>query len=153
MRMVYKIGIQYGLLGQMRWDALHANDFDTAFAEVLSTGDDQLLVKLMDRTGPVIDQLTNEVACEVLHAVGQFLLEQNLLDICLSWSQQLLEIIMDHGPDSIPVPMELKRDLLLNLNEVSSTIELPDDWEGAAPEQLMEQLASAWEIDLQQFDK
>ncbi|CAM8906270.1 unnamed protein product [Rhodiola kirilowii] len=134
-------------------DALHVNDFDIAFAEVLSTGDDQLLVKLMDRTGPVIDQLTNEVACEVLHAVGQFLLEQNLLDICLSWSQQLLEIIMDHGPDSIPVPVELKRELLLNLNEVSSTIELPEDWEGAAPEQLMEQLASAWEIDLQQFDK
>uniref|UniRef100_A0A7N0URG8 TOG domain-containing protein n=1 Tax=Kalanchoe fedtschenkoi TaxID=63787 RepID=A0A7N0URG8_KALFE len=134
-------------------DALHVGDFDSAFAEVLSTGDDQLLVKLMDRTGPVIDQLTNEVACEVLHAVGQYLLEHNLLDICLAWTQQLVEIILDHGPDSVPVPLEVKRELLLNLYDVSSTIELPEDWEGAAPEQLMEQLASAWEIDLQQFDK
>uniref|UniRef100_A0A7N0TZU4 TOG domain-containing protein n=1 Tax=Kalanchoe fedtschenkoi TaxID=63787 RepID=A0A7N0TZU4_KALFE len=133
-------------------DALHVGDIDTAFAEVLSTGDDQLLVKLMDRTGPVIDQLTNEVACEVLHAVGQFLLEHNLLDICLSWTQQLAELILDHGPDSIPIPVEVKRQLLLNLNEVSSTMELPEDWEGAAPE-LLEQLASAWEIDLQHVDK
>lgn len=64
---------------------------------------------------------------------------------------QLVEIVLDLGPDSIPVPEEVKRDLLLNLNEVSSTVELPEDWEGAAPELLMEQLASAWEIDLQQF--
>ena len=42
-------------------DAVHVGDVDTAFAEVLSTGDDLLLVKLMDRTGTVIDQLSSEV--------------------------------------------------------------------------------------------
>lgn len=70
-------------------DALQVGDMDTAYAEVLSTGDDLLLVKLMDRSGPVIDQLTNEVASEVMHAVSQFLSEQNLFDICLSWVQQV----------------------------------------------------------------
>ncbi|XP_024018608.1 microtubule-associated protein TORTIFOLIA1 [Morus notabilis] len=69
-------------------DALQVGDMDTAYAEVLSTGDDLLLVKLMDRSGPVIDQLTNEVVSEVMHAVNQFLSEQNLFDICLSWVQQ-----------------------------------------------------------------
>lgn len=70
-------------------DALHVGDMDSAFAEVLSTGDDQLLIKLMDRSGPVFDQLSNEVAIEVLQAISQFILEQNLYDISLSWIQQV----------------------------------------------------------------
>lgn len=70
-------------------DALQVGDMDSAYAEVLSTGDDILLVKLMDRTGPVVDQLSNEVAGEILHAVGQFLPEQTLFDISLSWVQQV----------------------------------------------------------------
>lgn len=74
-------------------DALHVGDMDSAFAEVLSTGDDLLLVKLMDRSGPVIDQLSSEVANEVLNAVAQFLTEQNLFDICLSWIQQVCMLL------------------------------------------------------------
>lgn len=70
-------------------DALHVGDMDSAFAEVLSTGDDLLLVKLMDRSGPVIDQLSNEVASEILNAISQLIMEQNLFDICLYWVQQV----------------------------------------------------------------
>ncbi|PKI55864.1 hypothetical protein CRG98_023745 [Punica granatum] len=134
-------------------DALHVGDIDTAYAEVLSTGDDLLLVKLMDRSGPTVDQLSNEVATEVLHAVAQFLQEQNLFDVCLSWIQQLFEMVLENGPNSVPLPTEVKKELLFNLHETSSAIDPPDDWEGAAPDQLLLQLASAWGIDLQQFDK
>lgn len=70
-------------------DALQVGDMDSAYAEVLSTGDDLLLVKLMDRSGPVVDQLSNEIACEVMQVVIQFLSEKNLFDICLSWIQQV----------------------------------------------------------------
>ncbi|CAK9179621.1 unnamed protein product, partial [Ilex paraguariensis] len=134
-------------------DALHVGDIDLAFAEVLSARDDLLLVKLMDRSGPVIDQLSTEVASEVLHAVAQFLLEQNLSDICLSWIQQLVDVAMENGSDVLGIPMEVKRELLLNLHEASSTIDLPEEWEGATLDQLLLQLASAWEIDLQQLGK
>ncbi|KAI7727245.1 hypothetical protein M8C21_033373 [Ambrosia artemisiifolia] len=134
-------------------DAVHVGDADTAFAEVLSTGDDLLLVKLMDRTGPVIDQLSSEVGTEVLHAVAQFLPDQNVFDICLSWLQQLLDMIVENGTDNVEVPMELKREILVNLNEAASTIEAPEDWEGMVPDQLLLQLASAWDIDLQQLEK
>lgn len=65
------------------------HDINMAFGEVLSTGDDFSLVKLMDKTGPVIDLLSADVANEVLCAVAQFLLEPNLFDICLSWIQQV----------------------------------------------------------------
>nr|KYP60881.1 Microtubule-associated protein TORTIFOLIA1 [Cajanus cajan] len=132
-------------------DALQVGDVDSAFAEVLSTGDDILLVKLMDRTGPVIDQLSSEVACEIVNAIGQFLLDQNMYDICLSWIQQLLEIVLENGPDTFSIPMEVKKELLLNLHEAST--DTAEAWEGVQPDQLLLQMASAWEIDLQQHDK
>lgn len=129
-------------------DALQVGDTDSAYAEVLSTGDDFLLVKLMDRSGPVIDQLSIEVASEVLHAIAQLLPEQNLFDICLLWIQQVLEMVLENGPNCVDIPMEVKKELLLNLQETSSTLDPSDEWEGATPEQLLLQLASAWEIDL-----
>ncbi|KAL4201133.1 hypothetical protein AMTRI_Chr02g257080 [Amborella trichopoda] len=133
-------------------DSLHAGDVDSAYAEVLSTGDDILLVKLMDRSGPMIDQLSNEIAIEVLHAAGQLLHEQSFLDIGLSWIQQLLDLVVDNGADYLGIPFEEKRGLLFSLYEASE-LEMPEDWEGASPDELIMQLAAAWGIDLQQFDK
>lgn len=131
-------------------DAIQVGDMDTAYSEVVSTGDDSLLVKLMDRSGPVFDQLSNEVAVEVLNAIMPFVVEQNLFDLCLSWVQQLLDLVVENGPDIFSIPIEVKRDLLFSLHDASSSIELPEDWDGATPDQLMLQLASAWDIDLQQ---
>ncbi|XP_021892931.1 microtubule-associated protein TORTIFOLIA1-like [Carica papaya] len=133
--------------------ALQVGDVDSAYAEVASSGDDLLLVKLMDRTGPIIDQLSSEIANEVLQAIGQFLMDQNLFDICLSWIQQLVEVVLENGPDVLSIHMELKKELLLNLHEASSTMDPPEDWEGPTPDQLLMQLASAWGIELQQFEK
>ncbi|KAF7831386.1 microtubule-associated protein TORTIFOLIA1-like [Senna tora] len=134
-------------------DALQVGDIDSAYAEVLSTGDDALLVKLMDRSGPVLDQLSSEIVCEMLHCIGQFLLEQNLYDVCLCWIQQLVEIVMENGPDVFGIPMDLKKETLLNLHEASSTIDTAENWEGVPPDQLLLQLASSWGIDLHQHDK
>lgn len=66
---------------------------------------------------------------------------------------QLVDFVGESGPDVLGTPMEVKREILLNLNEASSTIDPPEDWEGASPDQLLLQLASAWEIDLQQLEK
>ncbi|KAF5478873.1 hypothetical protein F2P56_005400 [Juglans regia] len=134
-------------------DALQVGDVDSAYADVLSTGDSYLLVKLMDRSGPVLDQLSNEVATEILLAVAQFLLEQNLFDFCLSWIHQLVEMVLENGPHVLSIPMEVKKELVMNLNEASSTMDPPEDWEGATPDQLLLQLASAWGVNLQQHEK
>ncbi|CAN0901056.1 Microtubule-associated protein TORTIFOLIA1 [Linum grandiflorum] len=136
-------------------DALKVGDMDTAYAELCWSGDEQLLVKMMLRTGPVMDQVTNETACEILHAIAQLLLDHNLFDLCFSWIHQLVDIVMENGSDVMAIPMELKRELLLNLNEAASTaMEQVEEWEGVSPDQLLLQLASAWGIQLrQQFDK
>uniref|UniRef100_A0A1J3IS96 Microtubule-associated protein TORTIFOLIA1 n=1 Tax=Noccaea caerulescens TaxID=107243 RepID=A0A1J3IS96_NOCCA len=133
--------------------SLRVGDIDSAYAEVLCAGDQHLIIKLMDRTGPSIDQMSNDIANEALNFIAQFLLDQNLYDICLSWIQQLLEVVLQDGPDTFGVPMELQTEILFNLQDACSTMDPPEDWEGPAPEQLVMQLASVWEIDLQQFDK
>ncbi|CAH8275209.1 unnamed protein product [Arabidopsis lyrata] len=133
--------------------SLRVGDIDAAYAEVLCAGDQHLIIKLMDRTGPSLDQMSNEIANEALNFIAQFLLDHNLYDICLSWSQQLLELVLQDGADTFGVPVELKTEILYNLQDACSTMDPPEDWEGPAPEQLVVQLASVWEIDLQQFDK
>ena len=62
-------------------------------------------------------------------------------------------MIVENGTDMVGIPMEVKRQILVNLNEASSTIEPPEDWEGLVPDQLLLQLASAWDIDLNQLEK
>ncbi|KAK9072279.1 hypothetical protein SSX86_008712 [Deinandra increscens subsp. villosa] len=128
-------------------------DINMAFSEVLSSGDDLLLVKLMDKTGPVIDRLSGDVANEVLFAVAQFLLEPNLFDICLSWIQQLLDMMTENGKDFLGVSVELKMEILMNLSEASSSVNPPENWEGLIPDQVLLQLALAWDINLQQLQK
>ncbi|CAF2150169.1 unnamed protein product [Brassica rapa] len=133
--------------------SLRVGDVDSAYAEVLCAGDQHLIIKLMDKTGPSLDQMSNEIANEALNFIAQFLLDHNLYDICLSWIQQLLELVLQDGADTFGVPMELKSDILFNLQDACSTMDPPEEWEGPAPEELVMQLASVWEIDLQQFDK
>ena len=60
---------------------------------------------------------------------------------------------MENGPDAFGIPMEVKKELLLNLHEALSSTDTARDWDGVPPDQILLQLASAWEIDLQQHDK
>ncbi|KAG1347324.1 putative Microtubule-associated protein TORTIFOLIA1 [Cocos nucifera] len=133
-------------------DSIHIGDMDSAYAEVLCTGDDLLLVKLMYKSGPVVDQLSSEIASEVLRMVGQFLMEQSLFDIALMWLQQLTDLVIENGADVLSIPIEGKREILLNLHQTSA-IEPSEDWEGPTPDQIMMQLASSWGINLQQLIK
>ena len=57
---------------------------------------------------------------------------------------------MENGSDYLGIPLDAKQDLLLGLHDATA-IELPDDWEGATPMQIMKQLASSWRIDVQQL--
>ncbi|CAL9777860.1 unnamed protein product [Musa acuminata subsp. burmannicoides] len=124
-------------------DSLYVGDVDSAYAEILSTGDDLLLVKLMDKSGPVFDQLSNEIASEVFRAIGQFVLEESLFDIALSWLHQLSDLVVENGSEFLSIPLEWKREMLLNLREASVS-EPPEYWEGTPPDQLMMHLAAAW---------
>lgn len=60
---------------------------------------------------------------------------------------------MENGPHVFSIPMEMKEEFVSNLHEASTTMDPPEEWEGAMPEQLLLQLASTWGIDLQKHEK
>ncbi|KAJ8458199.1 hypothetical protein OPV22_031125 [Ensete ventricosum] len=103
-------------------DSLYVGDVDSAYAEILSA------------------------ASEVFRAIGQFVLEESLFDIALSWLQQLSDLVVENGGEFLSIPLEWKRAMLLNLHEASVSGEPPEYWEGTPPEQLMVHLASAWRL-------
>ncbi|CAH8321007.1 unnamed protein product [Eruca vesicaria subsp. sativa] len=63
--------------------SLRVGDIDSAYAEVLCAGDQHLIIKLMDKTGPSLDQISNEIANKALNFIAQFLLDHNLYDILI----------------------------------------------------------------------
>eukprot|EP01018_Ginkgo_biloba_P010378 Gb_31366 [translate_table: standard] len=152
-------GLQYNSTGQGKgpfwslWtramDCLQSGDIDSAYGEVLFTGDELLLVRLMSRSGPVLDQLSTGTVSDVLHAIGQLLQQQNFFDFGIHWIQQVADMVAENGPDCLGLSLEAKKELLLSIQE-SSGMEFPEDWEGNTVDELLLQLASAWSINLQQ---
>lgn len=130
-------------------ECLHSGDVDSAYNEVLFAGDEILLVRLMSRSGPVLDQLSTGTASEALHAIGQLLQQQRFFDFGIHWIQQVVDMVVESGPDCLGISLEVKKELLLSLQE-SSVMELPEDWEGNTVDELLIQLASAWSIELPQ---
>jgi hypothetical protein len=70
-------------------ECLHSGDVDSAYNEVLFVGDELLLVRLMSRSGPVLDQLSTGTASDALHAIGQLLQQQRFFDFGIHWIQQV----------------------------------------------------------------
>lgn len=65
---------------------------------------------------------------------------------------QLLVLLVENGADFLNIPLDWKREILLNLQKASA-FEPPEDWEGASPDQLVMHLASTWDLNLQQLIK
>jgi hypothetical protein len=63
---------------------------------------------------------------------------------------QLTELVSENGVDYLEIPPQGKREILLNLHEAPVS-EVPEDWDGATPDQILSQLATSWGINLQQL--
>lgn len=139
---------QFWTLWSRAMECLRSRDIDQAYVEVLCTGDELLLVRLMSRTGPVLDQLSTGTVNDVLHAIGKLLQQQSFFDFGISWIQQVSNMISESGLNCLELSLEAKKELLLCLQEASS-MDLPGGWDGNTVDELLHQLANAWSIDFQ----
>ncbi|MCO5564593.1 hypothetical protein L7F22_018258 [Adiantum nelumboides] len=139
---------QYWSLWSSAMEFVQAGDMESAYTEVLCAEDERMLVRLMSRTGPVLDQLTVTTASEVLRAIGALLQHQSYFDFCLCWIQQAADIMADNGSDCLDISLDAKKELLMALQETSS-MALPDGWLGSSIDELLQQLALAWSIDME----
>lgn len=65
-------------------------DLDSAYVEALNCGDELVLVDLLDKTGPVLESLSNRTANDVLGTLAFFLSEQQFMNSIIPWLQQVI---------------------------------------------------------------
>ncbi|KAL6985037.1 hypothetical protein U1Q18_018416 [Sarracenia purpurea var. burkii] len=63
-------------------------DLDSAYAKALSSGDELVLIKLIDGTGPVLESLSHKTASIVLSTLASYFLEQKFVNSIIPWLQQ-----------------------------------------------------------------
>ncbi|KAH7352635.1 hypothetical protein KP509_19G055000 [Ceratopteris richardii] len=124
---------------------LRSGDVDSAYIEVLCAGDELLLVRLMSRTGPVLEQLSNGTIHELLCTVVQLMLQQSFLDVIIPWVQQVSELVTTHGSECLGLSLDAKRSLVGCL-EKASTSSFSEKWIATTIHELAIQLATAWNL-------
>ncbi|XP_068641794.1 TORTIFOLIA1-like protein 2 [Aristolochia californica] len=101
-------------------DFLHMGDTDSAFLEAICSGDELILIELMDRTGPVLERLSHGTVCEILGILANYLLEQRFLSSVIPWLHQMVDLSTTCGPNSLELSAKAKGEFLSTLQEASS---------------------------------
>ena len=70
-------------------EMVQADNINSAYLEVLGSGDELMIVRLMNKTGPVLDKLSAHTANEMLHTVAMLLRQHGFFDFGLPWLQQV----------------------------------------------------------------
>lgn len=83
-------GGPFWMLWSRAMESVRSGDLDVAYSEILGSNDDLLLVRLMGRTGPVLEQLGVATASQLIGCIKQFLQQQSFLDCIIPWLQQVL---------------------------------------------------------------
>ncbi|KAH7293818.1 hypothetical protein KP509_28G043900 [Ceratopteris richardii] len=144
---VHKVGGQgkgpFWSLWARAAEFLRSGDVDSAFIEVLCAGDELLLVRLMSRTGPVLEHLSSGTIHELLQTVIQLMLQQSFLDVIIPWIQQVSDLVANNGGDCLGLSLDAKRNIVGSLEE-TSTLSLSEKWMAATIHELAVHLATAW---------
>eukprot|EP00249_Psilotum_nudum_P010807 c22779_g2_i1 orf=339-3224(-) len=122
---------------------LRSGDVDSAYIEVLCAGDELLLVRLMSRTGPVLEQLSSGTAMELLGTAIQLLLQQSFLDIIIPWIQQVADLAGGSIPECLGLSLDAKREMVASLRKASA-LEFLEPWVGKTLDELALRLTNIW---------
>ncbi|KAG9449369.1 hypothetical protein H6P81_009334 [Aristolochia fimbriata] len=99
---------------------LHTGDHDSAFLEAIFSGDELILIELMDRTGPVLEKLSHGTICEILGILANYLLEQRFLGSVIPWLHQMVDLTTTPGQNFLQLSPKAKEEFLSTLHEASS---------------------------------
>ncbi|CAM6058832.1 unnamed protein product [Sphagnum tenellum] len=139
-------GDPFWVLWSRALESVHANDLDGAYLEILGSGDELLLVRMMGHTGPVLQQLASTTVLQLVYTITQLLQQQSFLDCILPWIQQVSDLTASNGAYCLELSEEVKKDLVLSLQDASA-MDFAEGWMGNMVEQLFVQLSSLWSID------
>lgn len=95
-------------------------NLDTAYGEALCSGNELVLFELLDRTGPVLDNLTQKTASNLLNTLASHLFKQRFMNPILPWLQQMVDLAAAHGPEYLVVSAKAKREILSAVQQAVS---------------------------------
>ncbi|KAI5082268.1 hypothetical protein GOP47_0002011 [Adiantum capillus-veneris] len=124
-------------------ELVQLGNMDCAYMDVLGSGDELMLVRLMNKTGPVLEKLSSTTANEMLQNVAQLLRQHSFFDFSLPWVQQVADLVMDMGANNLDILSNVKRELIQSIQEASH-MEIPNDWLGNSINELCSILMDAW---------
>ncbi|MQL85604.1 hypothetical protein Taro_018124 [Colocasia esculenta] len=124
-------------------DFIYAGDVESAFVEATSFGDDHVLIELMDRTGAVLEQLSQDTASKVLSALSVYILDQRYVDFIIPWLQQVVDLSTGKDAGCFHLSRKSRREFLLALQEASA-MNFPDPLDRESIEHLAASLRHVW---------
>ncbi|KAG0582542.1 hypothetical protein KC19_3G067800 [Ceratodon purpureus] len=136
-------GGPFWMMWSRAMESVRSGDLDQAYGEIIGSNDELLLVRLMGRTGPVLDQLGAATVSQLMGSIKQFLQQQSFLDCVIPWLQQVSDLVSSKGPNALGLMGEAKKDLVFALQEATS-MEYAQSWMGAKIAELAEHLGNAW---------
>ncbi|KAK7272776.1 hypothetical protein RJT34_29607 [Clitoria ternatea] len=92
-------------------------DLNSAYMEALCSGDERILIELLNKTGPVTESLSLKTINVLLGTFASYLLEGKLFNTIAPWLQQIVEMSSIHGPNCIALSIEAKEQLLSAVQE------------------------------------
>ncbi|KAI3711821.1 hypothetical protein L1987_70369 [Smallanthus sonchifolius] len=122
---------------------LSQGDLDSAYVEAMNSGDEMILVDLLDKTGPVLECLSNRTANDVLTTFASFLSEQQFMGSIIPWLQQAVDLSSSHGPNNLVLTAKVRRQFFNAIQEAVH-MEFPNAAERRSVTQLVSRLHQAW---------
>ncbi|KAM1281884.1 hypothetical protein ACFX15_021980 [Malus domestica] len=118
-------------------------DLDSAYVEALCSGDEIVLVELLEGTGPVLECLLPKTARDVLSTLASYLLEQRFINIIIPWLQQIADLSTKRVPNYLGLPAKAKQEFLFSMEE-SLNMEFSNPSERRSVTQLAVKLHHLW---------
>ncbi|KAL6191877.1 hypothetical protein ACLB2K_038266 [Fragaria x ananassa] len=92
-------------------------NIDSAYVEALCSGDEIVLIELLDRTGPVLDCLSPKTASDVLSTLASYLTEQRFINTIIPWLQQIADLTTTHGSNYFGLSAKARQEFLSSVQE------------------------------------
>ncbi|XP_038698488.1 TORTIFOLIA1-like protein 2 isoform X1 [Tripterygium wilfordii] len=108
--------IKYSLWQRVK-DFLCKGDMESAYVEAISSGDELVLMELLNRTGPVLDSLSHKTVSSILNLFASYFQEQRFLNSIIPWLDQVVYLGTIRGPNHLVVPAKVRLELLSAIQE------------------------------------
>ncbi|PWA82532.1 ARM repeat superfamily protein [Artemisia annua] len=118
-------------------------DLDSAYVEAMNSGDEMVLVDLLDKTGPVLESLSNRTANDILSTLASFLSEQQFMSSIIPWLQQAVDLSSGHGPNHLVLTAKARRQFLGAIQEAVH-MDFPNATDRRSITQLVSRLHQVW---------